>query len=191
MVAPTLTAEMLTIIRNGVHPFMFRVLGLEGAKEIRQRPDGSYHPSLAGHLPAPSDARGILDFFGLDSVAVDRVLEAAGPGVLSLPAKRGHDFPLSDGLLKAYHQSAPAAPYPLPETYDAYFSCAIQQGLRPEFACTVGLHPEDPRFVEVHEDFYQVVSARDAARDQVTGNKYLLDELWCDQMEEEGEAPVQ
>ncbi|KAL7932809.1 hypothetical protein V8C35DRAFT_306830 [Trichoderma chlorosporum] len=194
--ASGLTAEMLTIIRNRVHPFVLRILGLEGAKKFGERLESSYHPSLAAHLPSPADARAILDFFGLDSGAVTRVLEAAGPGVLSLPPKSrnkhgGLAFPLSDALLEAYQRSAPAVASPVPETYDGYFACAIQQGLRPEFACTVGLHPEDPRFEEVGEDFYSVVSARDAARDRVAGNKYLLDELWGDRIEEEGEASVQ
>ncbi|KAK0719118.1 hypothetical protein B0H67DRAFT_642501 [Lasiosphaeris hirsuta] len=191
--ALTLTPEMLTIIRHSVHPFVLTTLGLEGAKKFRDRSDSSYDAVLAAHLPSPADARAILAFFGLDTRAIARVLSAAGPSVLSLPAmarnsRGGRIFPLSDALASAYRRSAPAVDSPVPKTYDGYFACAVQQGLRPEFACTVGMHPEDPRFGEAGAEFYQVVGAEEAARDQVVANKYLLHELWRDRIEEEGEG---
>lgn len=188
-----LSEEILTIIRSGVHPFVLRVMGSTAAALAVT--SMSYHPAMADQLPAPSDARGILDFFGLDSDAITRVLSAAGPDINSLAAKARRKngnwkFPLSDALETAYHQSAPPAVRPVPKTYEGYFACALQQGLRPEFACTIGLHPDDPRFAATHQDFYQVVSPQDASRDEVVANKYFLHALWSEQMEQEGEEAV-
>lgn len=193
---PILTTEMLAIVRNGVHPFVLRHLGLEGATQFKDRSGSFYHPSLASNLPSASDARGILDFFGLDPATASRVLEATGPSVLSLPGKGrnrygGRDYPLADALLEAYLHNAPAAESHVPPTYEGYFNCAIQQGLRPEFACTVGLHPEDPRFERAGADFYDVVDPKNAARDRVVANNYLLHELWGNRMEQEGEGSVE
>ncbi|GAB1312049.1 hypothetical protein MFIFM68171_02259 [Madurella fahalii] len=195
MAAPNVSEEMLTAIRAGVHPFMLRVLGLSAATQALSDSRVRYDAAMASQLPAPSDARAILGFFGLDAPAVDRVLSAAGQSVFSLPPKTrnahgGWAFPLSDALEQAYHRSAPPAQHPVPQTYEGYFACGLQQGLRPEFACTVGLHPEDPRFSELQQDFYQMVDPQNASRDKVTSNKYLLDALWCDRMKQEGDESV-
>jgi hypothetical protein len=189
-----LTKDMLTIITTGVHPFILKTLG--STPEALAHSSSDYHPSMAPYLPEPSDARGILDFFGLSSSAADRVLSAGGPNIQGLPGIQKDEttgrcsFPLSDALLEAYHESAPPVEIPFAKSYEGYLACALQQGLRPEFACRVGLHPQDVRFERLQHDFYDVVDPQEASRERVVNNKFLLNVLWYKRMKQEGEASV-
>jgi hypothetical protein len=56
-------------------------------------------------------------------------------------------FPVSDALSEAYLESAPIVETEVPmlEANDVHSTVVIRQGSRPEFACTLGLHPEDSR----------------------------------------------
>lgn len=190
MAATALTGSLALIVRTGVHPFILKVMGSSPA--ALAHPVTVFDESMAAHLPRPSDSRGILDFFGLDSAAAQRTLEAtavdAHPGKVQDEATGRCGFPRSDALLRAYIDSTPPAPKSVPDTYDAWFACARTQGLRPEFACNVGLHPTDPRYGPDHADFYVVVDPENASRDKVVSNKYVLDALWRDRMRQHGLA---
>jgi hypothetical protein len=192
MAATALTGSLALIVRTSVHPFILKTMGSSPA--ALAHPVTVFDEKMAPYLPQPSDSRGILDFFGLDSVAAQRTLQAAAavdahPGKVQDKATGSYDFPRSNALLRAYIESTPRAPR-VPDTYDAWFACAQTQGLRPEFACNVGLHPTDPRYGPDHADFYVMVSPENASRDKVVSNKFMLDALWRDRIKKQGAGAV-
>jgi hypothetical protein len=178
--------QRLALIRTGVHPFIFNVLGT--SPEALERSPTTYHPAMAPYLPKPSDARGILHFYGLNDATISRILSTKGSKLASVPGKIRNaagkwEFPLALVLESVYLTTAPQPKLPVPRTYSSYYSCGLQQGLRPEFACTLGLHSQDPRNRYMSTEFYDLVSAVDGSRDIVVSNCFILRQLWLSQME--------
>lgn len=69
---------------------------------------------------------------------------------------------------------------------DGYVTVALNQGLRPEFAMGVGIHPEDPRYAgDEKETWYGVRSPEDIVLEMVDMNMYLLMDLWKQKMDAE------
>ncbi|KAH8432803.1 uncharacterized protein LDX57_010432 [Aspergillus melleus] len=155
----TWTPELarLTISRGGIHPFLGP---LEPSNEY---PYYIFHPDWA--LPDPADTRECLKWVGLSDdkiIQVEQKFNELYPDYQGpvcgydekytsggTPGGRNYiDFPVVARMVKVYYGMVDHWSSDHEYTHEGYIKKAIQQGLRPEFAVSCGMHKDDPRCVD-------------------------------------------